>query len=90
MLSVLAHLDAVVVNTQVHEVELVAEHFLWHVLVSLPVTRDNIVPFLLETLREVTRNETTCSSNTDLQLLIRPVRLKRILEANEEEETEDR
>jgi hypothetical protein len=49
------------------------------VLIALPVNGHNVVTLGLQTLSQVTGNETTSASDANLQLLLRPVRLERIL-----------
>ena len=68
-------LEAVVHHPQVHEVELVAEHVLGHVLVLLPVRCDDVMALTLEAARDVGGNEPASTSDGDPQLLKRPVRL---------------
>lgn len=68
-------LEAVVHDPQVHEVELVAEHVLGHVLVPLPVGGDDVVALALEAARDVGGDEPAGPGDGDPQLLERPVRL---------------
>lgn len=46
-----------------------------HVLVALPVAADDVVALLLESLREVARDEAARPGDADAQLRRRPVRL---------------
>jgi hypothetical protein len=71
----LGDLEAVVHDAQVHEVELVAEHILAHVLVLLPVGRDDVVPLALEPPRDVRRDEPARPRDRDPQPRLWPVLL---------------
>jgi hypothetical protein len=69
------HLEAVVHDPQVNEMELVAEHLLSHVLVLLPVRGDDVVALALEAPRNVGGDEPAGARDGDPQLLKWPVGL---------------
>mmetsp|Transcript_3026 Transcript_3026/g.7396 ORF Transcript_3026/g.7396 Transcript_3026/m.7396 type:complete len:219 (+) Transcript_3026:780-1436(+) len=74
-----ANLHAIVVYAEIHQVELVAKHRFLHVLIPLPVARDNVVPLLLEPLGEVAGDESPRPRDADPERLFRPVRLEGVL-----------
>ena len=49
-----------------------------HVLISIPVSANDMMAFCLEAFCKVAGNETTSSGNTDSKLLMAPIRLTRI------------
>jgi hypothetical protein len=71
----LGDLEAIIHDAQVHEVELVAEHVLTHVLVLLPVGRDDVMPLALEPPRDVRRDEPARPRDRDPQFRLWPVLL---------------
>ena len=56
------NLQAVIHDTAVHEMKLVAEHIFSHMLVLLPIGSDHIVTLAFQTSCKVAGNETTCSA----------------------------
>lgn len=58
-------LQAIVHDAQVHEVELIAEHVLAHVLVLLPVRRDDVVALAAQPPRDVRRDEPPRARDAD-------------------------
>ncbi len=67
--------QAVVHDAQIHQMELVTEHVLTHVLILLPVRSHDVVALTLETPGNMRRNESSGSRDGNPQLPFRPVRL---------------
>lgn len=68
-------LQAVIHNPEVHEVELVAEHVLSHMLILLPIGGNDVVTLALESTGNMGPDKASCTSNRDPELLGGPVRL---------------
>ncbi len=66
-IDTLAHLHACVQITQIHFMELVAYFVVVEVVTLLPVSNTDEVTFSLETLGDVTANETTTTSDENTE-----------------------
>ncbi len=74
MLHALGDGQAVVHDAQIHQMELVTEHVLTHVLILLPVRSHDVVALTLETPGNMRRNESSGSRDGNPQFLFWPVR----------------
>ncbi|KRY06164.1 hypothetical protein T12_3427 [Trichinella patagoniensis] len=75
MVHTLSNLEAIVHNPQIHEMELMAEHILSHVLILLPIGGNDVVSLALQTPCNVRGNEASSPGDRDTELLRWPVRL---------------
>ncbi len=73
MLHALGDGQAVVHDAEIHQMELVTEHVLTHVLILLPIRCHDVVTLGLQASGNVRGDESASSCDGNPQLLLRPV-----------------